>query len=99
MEGVLMFRMFLQVSLKVSLFPQWYLKVFHVHRRHLKVYVTVVAEGILQGISQGCSQGATQNLSHDMFDPGFSGQEGDVLHVDAPVARRFYVGGSSHGDP
>ena len=92
LEGVLMIRMFLQVSLNVSLFP-------HVHRRHLKVYVTVVAEGILQGISQGCSQGATQTLSHDIFDPGLSGQEGGVLHVDALVARRVHVGGSSHGDP
>ena len=99
MEGVLMFRMFLQVYLKVSLFPQWFFKVSHVHRRHLKVYVTVVAEGILQGISQGCSQGATQSLSHDIFDPDLSGLEVDVLHVDAPVARRVHVGGSSHGDP
>ena len=99
MEGVLMFRMFLQVSLKVPLFPQWYPKESHVHRRHLKVYVTVVAEGILQGISQGCSQGATQSLSHDILGPGFSGQEVDVLHVDAPVARRVHVSGSSHGDP
>ena len=66
MEGPLMFRVFLQVYLKVSLFPQWYLKVSHVHRRHLQVYVTVVAEGILQGISQGCSQGATQSLRHDI---------------------------------
>ena len=95
MEGVLMFRMFPQVYLKVSLFPQWYHKVSHVYRRHLKVYVTVVAEGILQG----CFQGATQRLSHDIFDPGLSGLEVDVLHVDAPVARRVHVGGGSHGDP
>ena len=87
------------VSLKVSLFPQCYLKVSHVHRRHLKVYLTVVAEGILQGISQGCSQGATQSLSHDIFDPGLGGIEVDVLHVDAPVAWRIRAGGSSHGDP
>ena len=99
MEGVLLFRMFLQVSLKVSLFPQWCPKVSHVHRRRLKVYVTVVAEGILQGISQGCSQGATQSLSHDIFDPGLSGQEVDVPQVDVRVARRVHVGGSSHGDP
>ena len=98
MEGVLMFRMFLQVSLKVSLFPQWYLKVSHVHRRHLKVYVTVVAEGIIQGISQGCSQGATQSLGNDIFDPGLRDQEVDVPQVDALVARRVRVGGSSHGD-
>ena len=97
MEGVLMFRMFLQVYLKVSWFHQWYLKVSHVHRRHPKVYVTVVAEGIFEGISQGCPQGATQRLRHDIFDPGLSGQEGGV-HVDAPVARRVHVGGSSHRD-
>ena len=49
-EGISMFRMFLQVSLRVSLFPQWSLKVSHVHRRYIKVYLMVVAEGILQGI-------------------------------------------------
>ena len=99
MEGISMLRMFPKVHNKVSAFPQWYLKVSHVHRRHLKVYITVVAEGILHGISQGCSQGATQSLSQDISDPGLSGQEADALHVDAPVARRVDVGGSSHCDP
>ena len=54
-EGISMFRMVLQVSLRVSLFPQWSLKVSHVHRRYIKVYLMVVAEGILQGILQGIS--------------------------------------------
>ena len=49
-EGISMFRSFLQVSLRVSLFPQWSLKVSHVHRRYIKVYLMAVAEGILQGI-------------------------------------------------
>ena len=49
-KGISMFRMFLQVSLRVSLFPQWSPKVSHVHRRYIKVYLMVVAEGILQGI-------------------------------------------------
>lgn len=66
-EGISIFRMFLQVSLRVSLFPQWYLKVSHVHRRYIKVYLTVVAEGILQGtytfVAEGILQGILQGIS------------------------------------
>ena len=47
---VSIFRMFLQASLRVSLFPHWSPKVSHVHRRYIQVYLIIVAEGILRGL-------------------------------------------------
>ena len=53
-EGTPLFQMYLQVFLRVSLFPQWYLKVSHVHRRYPNVSLSMYfihAAFVVKGVS------------------------------------------------